>query len=59
MRLYQPQLILLDNFLPDGKGLDLIRHAVNTNYKGRIILLPLIIIWIPSVKPCVWGYLIT
>ncbi len=62
LRLYQPQLILLDNFLPDGKGLDLIRHAVSTNYKGRIIfLLPLIIIWIPSVKPLrlgVFDYLI-
>ncbi len=22
LRLYQPQLILLDNFLPDGKGID-------------------------------------
>ena len=30
---------MLDNFLPDGKGLDLIRHAVNTNYKGRIIFI--------------------
>lgn len=39
LRLYQPQLILLDNFLPDGKGLDLIRHAVSTNYKGRIIFI--------------------
>ncbi|WP_174509103.1 response regulator [Klebsiella oxytoca] len=39
IRLYQPQLILLDNFLPDGKGLDLIRYAVNTNYKGRIIFI--------------------
>lgn len=39
LRLYQPQLILLDNFLPDGKGLDLIRHAVNINYKGRIIFI--------------------
>lgn len=27
IRLYQPQLILLDNFLPDGKGIDLIRHT--------------------------------
>lgn len=39
LRLYQPQLILLDNFLPDGKGLDLIRHAVNINHKGRIIFI--------------------
>jgi response regulator of citrate/malate metabolism len=39
LRLYQPQLTLLDNFLPDGKGLDLIRHAVNTHYKGRIIFI--------------------
>ncbi|WP_368528382.1 citrate response regulator transcription factor CitB [Enterobacter cloacae] len=39
LRLYQPQLILLDNFLPDGKGADLIRHAVNINYKGRIIFI--------------------
>lgn len=39
LRLYQPQLILLDNFLPDGKGLDLIRHTINTNYKGRIIFI--------------------
>ncbi|EEM2504159.1 TPA: response regulator, partial [Salmonella enterica subsp. indica] len=31
IRLYQPQLILLDNFLPDGKGIDLIRHTVNTS----------------------------
>ena len=31
LRLYQPQLILLDNFLPDGKGIDLIRHAVSTH----------------------------
>ena len=39
LRLYQPQLILLDNFLPDGKGIDLIRHAVSTHYKGRIIFI--------------------
>ena len=39
LRLYQPQLTLLDNFLPDGKGLDLIRHAVNTHYQGRIIFI--------------------
>ncbi|ELP5685307.1 response regulator [Salmonella enterica subsp. enterica serovar Bredeney] len=39
MCLYQPQLILLDNLLPDGKGLDLIRHAISTDYKGRIILI--------------------
>ena len=39
LRLYQPQLILLDNFLPDGKGPDLIRHAVNNNFKGRIIFI--------------------
>lgn len=39
LRLYQPQLILLDNFLPDGKGLDLIRHTVNVEYKGRIIFI--------------------
>jgi two-component system response regulator CitB len=39
LRLYQPQLTLLDNFLPDGKGLDLIRHAVSTHYKGRIIFI--------------------
>ncbi|EDB4618198.1 response regulator [Salmonella enterica subsp. enterica serovar Kentucky] len=29
IRLYQPQLILLDNFLPDGKGIDLIRHTIS------------------------------
>lgn len=39
LRLYQPQLTLLDNFLPDGKGLDLIRHTVNSHYKGRIIFI--------------------
>lgn len=39
LRLYQPQLILLDNFLPDGKGIELIRHAVGTHYKGRIIFI--------------------
>lgn len=39
LRLYQPQLILLDNFLPDGKGLDLIRHAVTIKYTGRIIFI--------------------
>ncbi|KWV97736.1 citrate response regulator transcription factor CitB [Escherichia fergusonii] len=39
IRLYQPQLILLDNFLPDGKGIDLIRHTVNTSYSGRIIFI--------------------
>ncbi|MDI8106909.1 hypothetical protein MJN85_29210, partial [Salmonella enterica subsp. enterica serovar Anatum] len=36
---YQPQLILLDNFLPDGKGIDLIRHTISTNYTGRIIFI--------------------
>ncbi|EJY2535537.1 response regulator, partial [Salmonella enterica subsp. enterica serovar Kentucky] len=36
IRLYQPQLILLDNFLPDGKGIDLIRHTISANYTGRI-----------------------
>lgn len=56
LRLYQPQLILLDNFLPDGKGLDLIRHAVNINYKGRIISSPPTTIWIPSAKPCGWAF---
>lgn len=50
IRLYQPQLILLDNFLPDGKGIDLIRHTVNTSYSGRIILSPQITIWIRLVK---------
>jgi two-component system response regulator CitB len=39
IRLYQPELILLDNFLPDGKGIDLIRHTINTQYSGRIIFL--------------------
>lgn len=39
LRLYQPQLILLDNFLPDGKGMDLIRHTVSMNYTGRIIFI--------------------
>lgn len=39
IRLYQPQLILLDNFLPDGKGIDLIRHTISTNYTGRIIFI--------------------
>lgn len=39
IRLYQPQLILLDNFLPDGKGIDLIRHTVNIKYNGRIIFI--------------------
>lgn len=39
IRLYQPDLILLDNFLPDGKGIDLIRHTINTQYAGRIIFL--------------------
>lgn len=39
IRLYQPELILLDNFLPDGKGIDLIRHTINTQYCGRIIFL--------------------
>lgn len=39
IRLYQPQLILLDNFLPDGKGIDLIRHTVNIKYSGRIIFI--------------------
>lgn len=39
IRLYQPQLILLDNFLPDGKGIDLIRHTVNISYTGRIIFI--------------------
>ena len=39
IRLYQPELILLDNFLPDGKGIDLIRHTINTQYAGRIIFL--------------------
>lgn len=39
IRLYQPQLILLDNFLPDGKGVDLIRHTIATHYNGRIIFI--------------------
>lgn len=39
IRLYQPELILLDNFLPDGKGIDLIRHTFNTQYSGRIIFI--------------------
>lgn len=39
IRLYQPQLILLDNFLPDGKGIDLIRHTISINYPGRIIFI--------------------
>lgn len=39
IRLYQPQLILLDNFLPDGKGIDLIRHIVSTRFTGRIIFI--------------------
>ncbi len=39
IRLYQPELILLDNFLPDGKGIDLIRHTFNTQYTGRIIFI--------------------
>ncbi|ECF7530468.1 response regulator [Salmonella enterica] len=39
IRLYQPQLILLDNFLPDGKGIDLIRHTISTNCTGRIIFI--------------------
>ncbi|HEX4499695.1 MAG TPA: response regulator [Scandinavium sp.] len=39
IRLYQPELILLDNFLPDGKGIDLIRHTVNMQYNGRIIFI--------------------
>lgn len=34
IRLYQPQLILLDNFLPDGKGIDLIRHTISTKLHG-------------------------
>lgn len=56
IRLYQPQLILLDNFLPDGKGIDLIRHTISTNYTGRIISLPPTIIWIPSAMPYAWAY---
>ena len=55
LRLYQPQLILLDNFLPDGKGLDLIRRRQHQLQRANHFLLPLIIIWIPSAKPCVWG----
>ena len=51
LRLYQPQLTLLANFLPDGKGLDLIRHAVNTHYKGRII-------FITALRMGVFDYLI-
>lgn len=39
LRLYQPQLILLDNFLPDGKGIDFIKHIIATNYAGRIIFI--------------------
>ncbi len=39
IRLYQPMLILLDNFLPDGKGIDLIRYTVSTRYQGRIIFI--------------------
>ena len=39
LRLYQPQLILLDNFLPDGKGIDFIRHTISNNYEGRIIFI--------------------
>lgn len=39
IRMYQPQLILLDNFLPDGKGIELIKHTVNMHYTGRIIFI--------------------
>ncbi|WP_058912189.1 response regulator [Entomohabitans teleogrylli] len=39
LRIYQPQLILLDNFLPDGKGLELIKYTVSNNYTGRIIFI--------------------
>lgn len=39
IRLYQPQLILLDNFLPDGKGIELIRYTVNNHFSGRIIFI--------------------
>ncbi|MCE0826115.1 response regulator [Buttiauxella sp. A2-C2_NF] len=39
IRLYQPELILLDNFLPDGKGIELIKHTVSINYSGRIIFI--------------------
>lgn len=56
IRLYQPQLILLDNFLPDGKGIDLIRHTISTNYTGRIIFITADIIWIPSAMPYAWAY---
>ena len=44
IRLYQPDLILLDNFLPDGQGVSFSS--------------PPITIWIPSAKHCDWGYLI-
>lgn len=36
---YHPKLIILDNMLPDGRGIDFIRHCVKERYKGEIIVI--------------------
>lgn len=59
LRLYQPQLTLLDNFLPDGKGLDLSATPSILIIKGASFSSPPTTIWIPSAKPCGWAFLIT
>jgi two-component system response regulator CitB len=38
-RRYKPHLILLDNFLPDGRGIELIKHLVNENSTSRVVFI--------------------
>ncbi|MGF1765363.1 response regulator [Aliivibrio kagoshimensis] len=39
IRLLKPQLILLDNFLPDGKGIDLLKEQLGTKNSCDIIFI--------------------
>ncbi|WP_315709256.1 response regulator [Brenneria uluponensis] len=39
LRIYKPNLILLDNFLPDGQGLELIKYLITEKSHARVIFI--------------------
>ncbi len=56
---FKPDLILLDNFLPDGQGIELLRELTLQGYGGGIVFITQPAIWTPWPKRCAMACSIT
>lgn len=59
VRILKPKLIFLDNYLPDGRGIEFLKELTHQPQAPDVILSPPLRIWRPCAKPYAAGFLIT